>query len=122
MGLQAEIDAGVADVFEAMGDLVVVMPLQAASTLDPVTEIDVPGVTGTVKVIQLSQADAEKSFTGVAAGDIQASDVQLMALAASATLTPTQDQEATWRGKSYNIHAVDDTQQALLLLSLRAPI
>ena len=126
MGLQATVESAVATIFGAMGDLVVTIPIQAPDTLDPTTEAVIPGATGTVKVIQLSQADAEKYFAGLnwrgIAGDTQASDVKLMAWAASATLTPKQDQKATWRGAVYSLHRVDDTQAALLLLSLRRPV
>jgi hypothetical protein len=126
MGLQATIEAGVAAAFDAMGDLVIDLPLADPGTFDPVTEAETPGATGTVRAMQLSQADAEKYFAGLnwrgVAGDTQASDVQLMALASSATLTPKQDQTATWRGAAYNVHRIDDTQQALLLLKLRRPI
>lgn len=126
MGLQATIEAGVAAVFEAMGDLVHDLPLEAPGAFDAVSETETPGDTGTIKVMQLSQADAEKYFAGLnwrgIAGDTQASDVKLMAWAASATLTPKQGQKATWRGAVYELHRIDDTQAALFLLALRRPV
>ncbi len=126
MGLQATIEAGVATAFLAVGDLAVVMPLQDPSTMDAVTEIEVPGATGTVKVIQLTQMDAEKYGAGLnwrgVAGDVQASDVFLLADLASATVTVKQGQTATWNGSTYQVHMVQDIQRAALMLSLRRPV
>jgi len=126
MGLQATIEAGVATAFNAMGDLVKVLPLADPPTFDDVTETETPGATGTIKVMQMSQADAEKYFAGMnwrgIASDTQASDVKLLAWTASATITPKQGQKATWRGAIYSLHRIDDTQEALLMISLRRPL
>jgi hypothetical protein len=125
MGLQATLAAGVATIFGAFGDLVVTMPIQEPSTFVPITEVETPGATGTVRVIQMTQVEAERYFAGLnwrgIAGDTQASDVQLIAEVASATLAPNQNMTATWLGNEYSLHRVDNSAQVVLLLSLRKP-
>jgi hypothetical protein len=126
MGLKATIAAAVTAAFSAAGDLVTEETLTAPGVLDPVTEVETPGATGTIDVIQSTQADAEKFLAGMnwrgVAGATQASDVQLIANLSSATLTPVQGMTITWRGDTYNLHSVDDVQEALALFGLRRPV
>lgn len=126
MGLQAHIDAGVAAAFTALGDLVEKATLQAAGTYSDVLETETAGATGTIDVVQNKQNEAERFFAGLnwrgIAGDTDSADITLLGLAASATLTPAQGMKITWRGDVYELHRIDDTQQALLMLGLRRPL
>ena len=119
MGLQATIDAGVATGFNAAGDLVSTLAMEAPGTFDEVTETETPGATGTIDVIQLTQEDAEK-YTA-AAQDTQASDINLMGKAASATLVPQIGHKATWAGAVYTLHRIDSPNPAVVFLGLRRP-
>ena len=120
MGLQATISAGVTTAFSALDDLVEKATLQAASTFDDVLETETVGATGTIDVLQDNQK--ESALFLALAGDSESADIMLLADAASATITPVQGMEITWRGDLYNLHSIDDEQNSLLMLGLRRPI
>ena len=125
MGMQATVTSAVATAFRAAGDLVTSLPMEAPGTFDDLTEVETPGATGAIDVIQMTQVEAEKYFAGSnwrgLASDTQASDVNLMARAATATLVPQMGHKATWVGAVYTVHRIDSPNPALLFLGLRRP-